>query len=66
MKNLSHEEITERAHKIWIGAGRPGGRDIEHWIQAENELRMEREYSDRASENGGNKKRTQSGRTGGK
>ncbi len=39
--SLSHEEISARAHTIWIQAGRPDGRDLENWLQAEAELRKE-------------------------
>ena len=39
--NPSQEEITNRAHTIWVQNGRPDGRDLEHWLQAENELRKE-------------------------
>ena len=39
----SHDEIAERAHTIWIQAGRPDGQDLEHWLQAESELRKERQ-----------------------
>jgi hypothetical protein len=33
------EEIVARAHRIWIEAGRPEGRDREHWEEAERQLR---------------------------
>jgi hypothetical protein len=32
------QRIRERAFFIWIGQGRPEGRDREHWQQAESEL----------------------------
>jgi hypothetical protein len=32
------EQIRERAHQIWLREGRPEGRDIDHWRQAEVEL----------------------------
>lgn len=35
---LAHERIAERAYRIWEAAGRPDGRDWEHWFQAEREL----------------------------
>ena len=41
-----HEEISQRAQEIWIQAGRPEGRDLEHWIQAENWLREERRLAE--------------------
>ena len=33
------EQITQRAHRIWIESGRPDGRDREHWLEAERQLR---------------------------
>lgn len=32
------EEIAARARKIWQERGSPGGRDLEHWIEAERQL----------------------------
>jgi hypothetical protein len=34
----SWEEISRRAFEIWEHDGRPAGRDLEHWLQAEAEL----------------------------
>jgi hypothetical protein len=31
-------QTRERAHEIWIERGRPEGRDVEFWLQAEREL----------------------------
>lgn len=36
---MTHEEISKRAREIWEREGRPEGRDMEHWLQAEKELR---------------------------
>ncbi|SIQ83384.1 Protein of unknown function [Paracoccus thiocyanatus] len=33
------DKIRERAHQIWESEGRPSGREVEHWQQAERELR---------------------------
>ena len=30
--------ITERARQLWEEAGRPEGRDMEYWLEAEEEL----------------------------
>jgi hypothetical protein len=38
---VTHEEISKRAREIWEREGRPEGRDKEHWLQAEAELRNE-------------------------
>jgi Protein of unknown function (DUF2934) len=42
---IKHEEISKRAREIWEREGRPEGRDKEHWLQAEAELRLESEKS---------------------
>ncbi|MGE9009549.1 DUF2934 domain-containing protein [Leptospira interrogans] len=34
-----NEEIKARAHDLWVQHGRPSGRDLEFWLQAESELR---------------------------
>jgi len=36
---VSHEDISRRAHRIWEQAGQPDGREKEHWLRAEHELR---------------------------
>jgi hypothetical protein len=38
---ITHEEISKRAREIWEREGRPEGRDKEHWLQAEAELRQQ-------------------------
>jgi hypothetical protein len=35
----SKHEITDRAREIWEQNGRPEGRDLEFWLQAEAEIR---------------------------
>ena len=37
----THEDISRRAREIWEREGRPQGKDMEHWLQAEAELRQE-------------------------
>ncbi len=32
------ESIRRRAFQIWEDQGRPEGRDMDHWLQAESEL----------------------------
>lgn len=39
---FSPEEIAERAYQIYERDGRSDGRDMDHWLQAERELREER------------------------
>ena len=44
-KNMSdsntptHEQITRRAYEIFVERGQPEGRDLEHWLEAEKQLR---------------------------
>ncbi len=35
----SNEQIAALAHALWIDRGRPEGRDLEHWFEAERQLR---------------------------
>ena len=35
----SKEQVRTRAHQLWEAHGRPKGRDVEFWLQAEAELR---------------------------
>lgn len=37
--DVGHEAIAERAWSIWQEQGCPAGRELEHWLQAEEELR---------------------------
>lgn len=32
------EQVSARAHQIWIDAGKPQGLALEHWLRAEREL----------------------------
>ena len=32
--------IAARAHTLWDQAGRPQGRDVEYWLQAESQLKQ--------------------------
>ena len=43
---ITHEQITQRAHKIWEREGKIGGRDQEHWFQAIAELTSETDGDD--------------------
>jgi len=42
MKASTHSDICERAYSIWEREGRPDGRSLDHWLQAESELAEER------------------------
>lgn len=35
----THEQIAARAYEIFIERGRPQGRDLDHWLEAEAQLR---------------------------
>ncbi|MGE5271694.1 MAG: DUF2934 domain-containing protein [Thiohalocapsa sp.] len=35
------ERIRERAYEIWEREGRPEGKSVEHWMQAEAEVSAE-------------------------
>jgi len=39
MLPASREQIAALAHALWIDRGRPEGRDLEHWFEAERQLR---------------------------
>jgi hypothetical protein len=32
------DAVRERAYRIWETEGKPHGRDLEHWLQAEREV----------------------------
>lgn len=38
MDSSKHQAIAQRAYALWEQEGRPDGRDVEHWRQAEEEL----------------------------
>jgi hypothetical protein len=38
MARFARNEIEKRAYEIWEQAGRPQGRDLDHWLRAEAEL----------------------------
>lgn len=40
MSVTDREKISFRAFQIWEAEGRPTGRDLEHWLQAEIELNV--------------------------
>jgi hypothetical protein len=37
----THEQISERAHEIWINRGCKPGQDEQNWLEAEAQLRAE-------------------------
>jgi hypothetical protein len=42
MNTAIEERIRTRAYELWEGEGRPEGREIDHWLQAAQELVEER------------------------
>jgi hypothetical protein len=36
---LTHDVIAMRAYELFLDEGAPHGRDLEHWLRAEHELR---------------------------
>jgi hypothetical protein len=41
---LRRDEVARRTLRLWKAAGRPTGRDLEYWLQAEVELLAERQH----------------------
>jgi hypothetical protein len=37
--SLTHADIASRAYELFLASGAMHGRDLEHWLQAESELR---------------------------
>ena len=35
----THEQIEALAHAIWIDRGRPEGRELDNWLEAERQLK---------------------------
>ena len=40
-QTFREQSIRERAYLIWESEGRPVGKDVEHWWQAEREIDFE-------------------------
>jgi hypothetical protein len=40
--NVSPDDVSRRAYELWEQEGRPEGRELEHWLRAEGELRSRR------------------------
>jgi hypothetical protein len=38
---LPHDKVAMRAYEKWVKQGRPPGRDVQNWLEAEAELRAE-------------------------
>jgi len=46
VKLLLEDRVRRRAFELWKQHGRPEGRDVEFWLQAEQELRAYMDKSD--------------------
>jgi hypothetical protein len=38
---VSHDEIARRAYHLWEEGGRPDGRAVQYWLEAEAQLRSQ-------------------------
>lgn len=38
MSDEREEKIRRRAHELWVTEGKPEGREMDFWLQAEREL----------------------------
>jgi hypothetical protein len=39
---ITHDQIAQLAHEMWVQQGCRHGRDQEHWLEAERQLKAER------------------------
>jgi len=44
-KTMSQQEIGEQAYKKWEAAGKPNGRDLKFWLEAQQELSRVKQYA---------------------
>lgn len=44
------KNVRERAYQLWVQEGRPHGRDVAHWLQAEKETAAGTRAPDRGGE----------------
>jgi hypothetical protein len=42
---IPHEKISMRAYEKWVKRGRPHGSEVQDWLEAEAELRVEHSRS---------------------
>jgi hypothetical protein len=51
MTSWWHEQrVRERAYRIWEREGRPDGKSVEHWMQAEAEIVAEEQGLEQEAE----------------
>jgi len=56
LHGVAERLISERAHEIWIREGRPEGRALEHWLEAEMEVGLQMIVMEHAMEQKAGKK----------
>jgi|GEM_PF-2813066 len=44
-REISTEEIATRAYLLWEQRGRPHGRDVELWVEAESQLKSSQSFA---------------------
>jgi hypothetical protein len=42
MAEITEDDIKQRAHELWEQAGRPEGKELDFWLQAERELGVDK------------------------
>ena len=40
-REITTDCVASRAYILWEQAGRPQGRDVEHWLQAESQIKQD-------------------------
>ena len=45
-QEITSEQIARRAYSIWEQQGRPGGKEREHWLLAEQELKSSQSFAE--------------------
>jgi hypothetical protein len=48
----NYESISQRAYALWEAAGKPEGKENEHWLQAEEEVKRQQQPLQRGKKNG--------------
>ena len=43
---ITSEQIARRAYSIWEQQGRPAGKESEHWLQAEQQLKSSQSFAE--------------------
>ncbi len=59
---VNRDQVAQRAYQLWEAAGRPAGRDLEYWLQAESEIHSaSHSHSPKAAVSGNGPKRESAG-----